>query len=348
MRNVFGAKFLCLFICLLAFQKLNATEIQLNHTEIYGTLHFLEAMVSENPNQDLRSQYFKKTFAESKYHNSFELKKSLRKFKDDFYDVIREFNPKLYKQVVLSASEAHDLAEFKTILHSRNLMRFLTVRNLVDYIKAWKPVYHELVFEAVHEEFSRDVHALKNFLKDADPLDQKYKKVRKFFALKESTSEKVIVNLVALPHSKKQEMIHANSMNVPTDTGPVVLQFIEVQSDNPKMKRNQTAFRFGLIWYGISQSFYETRQKELDQLLTKNTTTGYQSEAKQNIVKEALFTAIGLGYVAEENAAISWFADPKIDQLAKQITPHVRKYIDSGKSLDDALITKILEIEKTL
>lgn len=323
-----SAIFLSVFL-LLPLANAN-TRVEFSADRIHGLVVFVESISGNSIHADV-----KRTYEASKFNNP-KSKKMIEEFRSLDFALgkeivslgVRERNAgRSVKHAILTqASFAKSLPDLRE--------RTVSIMPLPELTKLFKVMSH---FETAYDSllWNPQKAALARVVKDFNrkaatwKLNDLFARASKFYGTDWPTEQKFRVSLFPVPLDSKHD----------GGTAYGAIASVGINTSNKDLEGY-----FGNLFHELCHSLYEAQpinlQKQIAESFKKNPSK--YSILTSNYLDEALATAIGNGWAYEKAKgkveAADWYANEKINGLAKSFYPKVKDYLARGKTIDGEFI----------
>lgn len=322
------------FACLGA----SASErVEFSADRIHGLYIFVESIAGT----PFRHEDIKRVFDASK-HNNAQTKKMLEEFrsldfvlgKPLFLTGLPERNGgrSLKEAIITQSSFADSLADLRE--RTQGLMPMADAKKLFKVLSYFEPIYGSLLWTPHRMAMQKATTTFKRHAKKWK-LDDLFAKAEKFYGADWPAEQKFRVSIFPLPPDAK----HTNA----TAYGAV-----ESVGVNPS-ERN-VADQISVVFHELCHSLYEAQpddvQKEIADSFGKSKSK--YSRLTNNYINEGLATALGNGWFYEKASGkvdpAHWYADKKINLLAKGIFAKTKEYANQSKRIDADFVNHAIDV----
>lgn len=328
---------LVLFLSLNCAPVFGSERVEFSADRIHGLYIFVESIAGT----PFRHEDIKRVFEASK-HNTALSKQMLTDFrsldfvlgKPLFLTGVPERNGgrSLKEAIINQSSFSKDLADLRE--RTQALMPMSDLKKLFKVLSHFEPIYNSLLWNPHRMTMQR---AASTFQQNAKKwkLDDLFAKAAKFYGSDWPAEQKFRVSLFPLPPDSK----HTNA----TAYGAV-----ESVGVNPS-ERN-VADQFAVVFHELCHSLYEAQPDDVQKALAEafNKNPSKYSRLTYNYINEGLATALGNGWVYEKAAGkvdqANWYADEKINALAKGIFAKTKEYANQSKRIDSNFVNHAIEV----
>lgn len=232
--------------------------------------------------------------------------------------------------LIMASTQAKDVDDF-----AQRIMGILTnadLMTIVHTLKAFEPVYRELVWEPAQERFQTDLAKLTVRAKEVD-FASKFQQASTFYNAnwKADLPFKVIVAPIPV----------REGFTTATPQGNVI-SLITTYFDDPDEM-------LAIVFHELAHLLYANQPIEFQANLEKNFLEhdSFHKAYGYQLLNESLATAIGNGWFYKETKGQldtrDWYHSPFINQQGQSIYPLLAEYLEQGKAIDENFVGKYLK-----
>ena len=326
MKNIFIIPLLLLFVKLTFGQE--KMEFKVGYSELYATYDFIGKISDYYPDNSL-----KKEFLKSKY-NTENYKQIVSQMDTLYIDFNYSFEQ--YPPTLKSSLASRSLLE-KRLIQSKTIEEFkkksfgiipneeLTIFS--NAVKAFLPVYNDLIFQPNKENFENQLSNINSELTTNDvPII--FNDFLKFYGTHWDFD--VPFEIIANPTVGKSGIGARAFLNVSVIRFPLYFKSYDIL--------------FSVMLHEIAHIIYDNQSVEFKNDLNSwflNTKSTYSAYAFL-LLNEVLATSLGNGYAYEElkNSVDpeDWYYVKYVNSMAKEIYPLVKTYLQKGKAIDEEFV----------
>lgn len=314
-------------------------EVEIRVSETLSLFYFAEAIGSVQS----RSPYLVERY--QAHRGDIDVAKDLRQVFDAipggmrFYTGAREVPQERYNGqnaidvLEIMALQSENLEEFGE--RSRPMMPIAEHARLMGALRLLEPLHKLHVWEPSKLFLARAKRDLEK-ARLTYKMEGLLQRIATFYGSAWPNGEPITIGLVPVPGKRERSISYAHSAGA--------FEIVEI------MEEDDIDSRFGVLIHELCHSLYqaqppERQQAEVDRFRKSRTLSAHLAQLEIN---EAIATAIGNGWVeadiqANDIAETLWYNDPVIDAYAKAIYPDIKRYLEAGKTWDDALTDRMIE-----
>ncbi|OJJ19105.1 hypothetical protein BKI52_20020 [marine bacterium AO1-C] len=231
----------------------------------------------------------------------------------------------LFKMAASQSSDLADLQQRTAGIYPASIQKIL-----FEVFKEMKPTFEQLFWKPLIKDAQAKLQDLEKYLAK-NQVSEKFEQIARFYGSQWNSDLPFVVNLHPLPASYRRGSSAEFRGNILT-------------CDFPLAMRNKAIF-LGIVIHELSHILYEQQsvqlQKNIEQWFLDNDLKNRQFAYQW--INEALATACGNAWFFRELTDSletgSWYGNPYIDQFARKMLPEVSRYIQAGKTIDQAFVT---------
>ncbi len=231
---------------------------------------------------------------------------------------------------------AKDLGDFQN--RSLGLLTSSDQAELFEALAQIEPVYDRLVWKKSLSSLKAHQKKLEALAKRAD-LDQMFSSAVKFYRAQWPAQVPFSIGLYPVPFIKEKSFINGTSSS---SHGSMEEHGVSIGVDD------DLDGSFAVIFHELCHSVYAAQADEVMTELDRyfmSSPSRYKVQA-YNYINEALATSIGNGWAYERVTGRldkSWYNNEYIEGFARVIYPMTKDYLDSGRAIDQAFITRSID-----
>lgn len=313
------------------------TKFDVKFSELYATYDFITKISNNYP-----ENIYKTEFLKSKYYTD-DLNNEITQFVNLSIDYSYVFNqyPSFLKSGVMSRSliernlvTSKSIAEFENktlgIIPNEDLTKFS------NSLRTFLPIYNQLIFEPNKEKFELQKSGIEKYINNQS-FGSFFEKGLAFYGAAWDTNQ--AFEIVLVPGLEKN---HLNAR-----------AFLNVAICEPPLDLKDYNVLFSVTMHEIYHIIYDNQALSLKNNLKEwfRNTNSINSQYALLLLNEVLSTDLGNAYVMETlNQKIDdddWYDDFYITQMAKELYPTVKTYLEAGKTIDENFIKEYVKIYDT-
>jgi len=327
-------KILVLLLFLTTYSFAQKTTFKIRYSEQLAVFIFLQNLSENYPDN-----VFKTEFQKSKYNSDY-YKSIISKFDKLTIDYSYRFEDFPYgskkgmqTEDILKKNliETENIKEFK--LRSNGIIPNKILSDLAQCISEFTPIYNELIYNPNKEKFEKQLEEITKYSNEHQ-IESYFEMGLLFYNSNWDNSIPFNIAFYPLPNSKgftAQAFCNNFISAIQTDLKSYQVLFSVMLHETFHIIYDEESLE---VKIEIDSYFRESKSK--------------CSNYAYQIMNEALATALGNGYVYEKlDGKIDtqdWYNKKYINQIAKQIYPLVKEYIDQKKSIDKNFIDNYIKI----
>ncbi len=337
-------KQLCLAIFLLLLiatsSQLAATakpmpDIEFSSNPVHGLYNFVQG-IAGGPGGTSRS--LTEIFEQSDYNNQ-TYRQIIERFREvnlsyDYAfseEVAHRHNKRqITELLVMASSQAKDIDDF-----AQRIMGLLTNADLmivIETLKAYEPIYQELIWLPAYQRFQKDIVNLNKRAKEIGFAEQ-FVVASKFYNANWKADLPFKVYLAPIPVE--------NGYTTATPQGNIISYITTYISDPDSV--------LAVVFHELAHLLYANQpmefQGEMENAFLDS--DSYHKAHAYQLLNESLATAVGNGWFYKNSKGIldenDWYHSRFINQQAKSIYELVELYLSTGKTLDLQFIDKYIK-----
>jgi hypothetical protein len=256
-----------------------------------------------------------------------------------FYEGAREVPQERYNGqnaidvLEIMALQSENLEDFKQrsrpmmpVAEHAKLMRALRTLEPIHRLHIWEP--SKLFLARAKLDLEKARHAYK--------MEALLQRIATFYGSAWPNGEAITIGLVPVPGKRERSISYAHSAGA--------FEIVEI------MEEDDIDSRFGVLIHELCHSLYQAQppERQTGEVAKFKSSRTLSAHLAQLEINEAVATAIGNGWVeadiqANDVADTLWYNDPVIDAYSKAIYPDIKRYLEEGKTWDDALTERMIE-----
>ncbi|UQB69824.1 hypothetical protein [Epilithonimonas zeae] len=293
----------------------------------------------QNLSENYPENIFKSEFKKSQYNND-SYKSLITKFDNLAIDYSYQFEEFPYASKTPMQTRdilkknliaCNSLEDFK--LRSTGILPNSVLIDLTAYIKAFTPVYNELIYQPHKEKFEKQLAEIKDYAKNSQ-LEDYFEKGLLFYHSSWDPSIPFEIAFYPFPESDyfTAQAFYNNFVSaIQTNLNDYKDLFSVMMHETYHIIYNEQTMAFKV---------------QIDETFKKNPSKS--SNYAYLLMNEVLATALGNGYVYENLNSKpdinDWYNHKYIDQMARKIYPLVKQYIEEKKSIDKHFVNQYIDL----
>jgi len=331
-------KFCYSFLIILVFSVISRAEIKIEYriNKLHGLFNFVLA-ASDQPHTPpglkevfLRSKYNTKenqdlltafNLLDRSLQNGYNFSKSIPG---------RENGVQVQDQILTQSFYAKDLADLNQ--RTIGLMPINDQIQFFSILKKFEPIFEELVWKGAEHQLKKHKNKLEKLAKKVN-FQKMFETARIFYHANWPADAPFLIGLYPIPFLKDfKNSTNSHSIGSVEEHG-VLIGIDDDVNDS-----------FGVIFHELCHSIYGSQSADFQNEFYHYFADSKQPERFQTYdwINEALATAIGNGWAYEKANQVmqrkSWYNDPIIDALSKEIFAETKNYLSQEKPVDKDFI----------
>ncbi len=310
-------------------------DVEFVSNPMHGLYNFVQG-IAGGPGGTSRS--LTEIFEQSEYNNK-QYKDQIERFRQvnlsynyAFSEEVphRHNKRQITQLLVMASSQATTIDDF-----AQRIMGLLTNADLmvvIETLKAYEPIYQELVWKPAQERFKKDLVKLNQRAKEVG-FASKFIKASNFYNANWKADLPFKVYLAPIPAE--------SGFTTATPQGNII-SYISTYIQDPDGV-------LAVVFHELAHLLYANQPIEFQDKMEKAFLEhdSYHKAHAYQLLNESLATAIGNGWFYKESKGQlderDWYHFRFINQQAKSIYPLVESYLKEGKTIDNDFVEKYIQ-----